>query len=277
MSGNRSSCAAGSPPDHAFRSNVISSAPSVIAPIVNRRGCYQTPHRNAPYRPEIVTIAIPSKSLPSLGTIRPGFDMDAERWGRIAQIYELACERPLAVQASFLLKACGGDEELRREVLSLLRQGVSQDGPLERVAAHVRTALSAPAFIGKYRIVRLIGEGGMGAVYEAEQDRPHRAVALKVLKSALASAELLRRFTREAEVLGRLQHPNIARIYEADSASTDLGPQPYFAMEFIRGVSLLEYAKQNRLGIPQRVQLMIKVCEAVNYAHQCGVIHRDLK
>jgi len=203
--------------------------------------------------------------------------MDAHRWERIAQLYDSACEQPAAVRDAFLAEACKGDEELRQEVQSLLRQGVSQNGPIERVAEHARAAWNGAAKIGHYRILGLIGEGGMGAVYEAEQERPRRRVALKVLRSPLASPELQRRFVQEAEVLGRLQHPNIARIYEAGTAQTDLGPQPYFAMELIRGVSLLDYAKQRGLSTMQRVELMVKICNAVDYAHRCEVIHRDLK
>lgn len=205
------------------------------------------------------------------------FSMDVDRWEKVAELYGLTCEQPAAVRDAFLREACNGDEELRREVESLLRQSVSLDGPLERVAEHARTAWSCPAFIGKYRILKLIGEGGMGAVYQAEQDRPRRTVALKMLKSAVAAPESLRRFSQESEVLGRLEHPGIARIYEAGTAPTDLGPQPYFAMEFIHGVSLLEYANQSKLSIRQRVDLMVKICEAVDHAHLCGVIHRDLK
>jgi tetratricopeptide (TPR) repeat protein/predicted Ser/Thr protein kinase len=203
--------------------------------------------------------------------------MDARRWERIAQLYDAVCAQPETVRDTFLSEACNGDEELRREVESLLRQDVSQDGPLERVADHARSAWGCPPAIGRYRILKLVGEGGMGAVYEAEQDRPRRTVALKVLKSALAAPELLRRFAQESEVLGRLEHPNIARVYEAGTAQTDFGPQPYFAMEFISGVSLLEYANQHRLSTPQRLDLMIRICGAVDYAHRCGVIHRDLK
>ena len=203
--------------------------------------------------------------------------MDADRWERIARLYDLACEQPESMRDAFLAGACDGDKELRREVESLLRQGVSQDGPLERVAEDARTGWTCPASIGRYRILRLIGEGAMGAVYEAEQNRPRRTVALKVVKFALAAPELLRRFAQESEALGRLQHANIARVYEADTAQTDLGPQPYFVMEFIPGVSLLEYAKQQGLSIRQRLDLMIKICEAADYAHRCGVIHRDLK
>ena len=204
------------------------------------------------------------------------FAMDANRWERIAELYGLVCEQPVAERNAFLAGICN-DDELRREVESLLCQGVSHVGPLERIAEYARTAWSCPAYIGRYRILKLIGEGGMGAVYEAEQDQPRRTVALKVLKSAFAAPELLRRFAQESEVLGRLEHLGIARIYEAGTAQTDLGPQPYIAMEFIRGVSLQEYASENRLGTSQRLDLMIRICEAVDYAHRCSIIHRDLK
>jgi len=203
--------------------------------------------------------------------------MYTERWERIAQLYESACEQPATLRDAYLAEACRGDEELRREVESLLRQSVSRDGPLESVAERVYSAWACPTSIGPYRISRLIGEGGMGTVYEAEQDRPRRTVALKVLKSALAAPELLRRFTQESEVLGRLQHPGIARIYQAGAAPTDIGPQPYFAMELIRGVSLLDYANRQGLSTAQRIDLMIKICDAVDYAHCSGIIHRDLK
>ena len=139
------------------------------------------------------------------------------------------------------------------------------------------TAAALPATIGRYRIVRLIGEGGMGAVYEAEQDQPRRTVALKVIKPGLASPELLRRFAQEAQALGRLQHPGIAQIYDAGTADTGFGSQPYFAMEFIRGAALRDYADSRHLGLRERLELMVKICEAVHHAHQRGLIHRDLK
>lgn len=100
-----------------------------------------------------------------------------------------------------------------------------------------------PANIGPYRIVRLLGEGGMGIVYEAEQERPQRTVALKIIKPGFAGPELRRRFEYESWALGRLQHPGIAQIYEASTADTGFGPQPYFAMEFIHGEPLVEYAE----------------------------------
>ncbi len=131
--------------------------------------------------------------------------------------------------------------------------------------------------LGKYRILRVVGEGGMGVVYEAEQDHPRRIVALKVIKAGMASFELQRRFELESQVLARLQHPGIAQIYEAGAAETEAEPQPYFAMEFIHGVPLRAYAEAHGLGTRQRLELVAKVCDAVEHAHQRGVIHRDLK
>ena len=118
----------------------------------------------------------------------------------------------------------------------------------------------------------------MGTVYEAEQDHPRRIVALKVIKPGWPSPELLRRFEQESQVLGRLQHPGIAQIYEAGTADTGFGPQPYFAMEFIRGaVAAPTYAADHQLDTRQRLELMAQICDAVQHAHQRGVIHRDLK
>ena len=134
-----------------------------------------------------------------------------------------------------------------------------------------------PETIGHYRIIDILGEGGMGTVYEAEQDQPQRRVALKVIRPDFVSAELIRRFSRESEALGRLQHPGIAQIYEAGTAEGPRGPQPFFAMELVKGEPLDAYAERNSLGTKQRLELFIHVCEAVHYAHQKGVIHRDLK
>jgi len=147
----------------------------------------------------------------------------------------------------------------------------------------VRASLTPPAtaarhtVIGRYRILRLVGEGGMGAVYEAEQDQLRRTVALKIIKPGLASPELLRRFEQESQALGRLQHPGIARIYDAGMADTGFGPQPYFAMEFIQGRNVKDYADKRRLNTRQRLEMVAKIAEAVHHAHQRGLIHRDLK
>lgn len=137
--------------------------------------------------------------------------------------------------------------------------------------------------IGHYRIERLIGEGGMGAVYLARQENPDREVALKVIRPGYTSEATLRRFQFEAQVLGRLQHPGIAQIYEAGVYNTPerhaagLTPIPYFAMEYVRGVDLADYARQRSLSVRQRLELHAKVCDAVEHAHTKGVVHRDLK
>ena len=134
-----------------------------------------------------------------------------------------------------------------------------------------------PASIGRYRILRLLGEGGMGAVYEAEQEQPRRRVALKVIKAAWAGPGLLHRFELESQTLGRLHHPGIAQIYEAGAAESATGTQPYFAMELIHGQPLCRFAETMKLDLRQRLALMRQICDAVQHAHERGVIHRDLK
>lgn|GEM_PF-839835 len=136
--------------------------------------------------------------------------------------------------------------------------------------------------IGPYRILERLGEGGMGTVYAARQSFPEREVALKVLRSGQVSAQAIRRFRHEIDILGRLQHTGIARIYDAgsvESPAADGAPRElhYFTMELVRGVPLLRYARENDLGRPQRIELLARTCDAVHYAHQRGVIHRDLK
>jgi tetratricopeptide (TPR) repeat protein len=200
--------------------------------------------------------------------------MTPDRWARITEIFLAALEKAPGEREAFLTESCP-DDALRQEVWKLLEahEGTSLASPVPRMLA----ATPRPAVIGRYRIVRLLGEGGMGAVYEAEQDQPRRTVALKVIKTAFASSEMRRRFEHECEALGRLQHPGIAQIHEAGTAESEFGPQPYFAMELIRGESLLRFAEMHSLSTRQRLALMAKVCEAVHHAHQRGIIHRDLK
>jgi hypothetical protein len=134
-----------------------------------------------------------------------------------------------------------------------------------------------PAAIGRYRVIRLIGQGGMGSVYEAEQDQPRRTVALKIIRPGMTTPELLRRFEQETEALGRLHHPGIAQIYEASTADAGFGTQPYFAMEYVRGCTLSSFVKERELTPRDRLDLMARICDAVQHAHQRGLIHRDLK
>jgi tetratricopeptide (TPR) repeat protein/predicted Ser/Thr protein kinase len=178
---------------------------------------------------------------------------------------------------------CQVSAELRAEVESLLIFDGASGNSLNAYVAAAEGALLASdgppsgGRYGSYRLVRLLGCGGMGAVYEAEQENPRRIVALKVIKAGLASPELVRRFKLESQALGRLQHPGIAQVYEAGTADTPFGPQPYFAMEFVRGEPLLQYADSHQLGTRQRLELIVRICEAVHHAHQRGIVHRDLK
>ncbi len=131
--------------------------------------------------------------------------------------------------------------------------------------------------IGRYRVVRKLAEGGMGAVFVAEQDSPRRTVALKVLRPELTTPARLRRFEHEAQILGRLSHPCIAQIFEAGSAGEGDAARPFFVMELVEGAPLNEYVERAGLDVRQRVALMQRVCDAVQHAHEKGVVHRDLK
>ena len=146
-----------------------------------------------------------------------------------------------------------------------------------RAATAVDQSPQIPQSIASFRVVRLIGAGGMGAVYEAEQTMPRRTVALKVIRPGLVTPDMRRRFENEVQALGRLQHPGIAQIYQAGVTDLGGGPQPYFAMELVSGLPLSEYAHRHDLGTRERLRLVAVIGDAVQHAHQRGIIHRDLK
>jgi len=129
--------------------------------------------------------------------------------------------------------------------------------------------------IGKYTIESVLGVGGMGAVYRATQTKPQRRVALKLIRTGLMSRKALRRFDLEAEILGRLHHPNIAQIHEAGIDPTT--KSPYFAMEYVEGRELTDYLEERKPKLRERLELFIKLCDAIQHAHAKGIIHRDLK
>lgn len=139
------------------------------------------------------------------------------------------------------------------------------------------TELARGQRIGSFRLISLLGRGGFGDVYLAEQTDPRRSVALKVVKAGMDSRAVLRRFDQERQVLASLNHPNIARLYESGYAPAELGSRPYFAMEYVDGPPLHRYCERESLGIRERLRLFIEVCHAVQHAHTKGVMHRDLK
>jgi WD40 repeat protein/predicted Ser/Thr protein kinase len=215
--------------------------------------------------------------------------MTEERRARLWALFDQAADLPAPEQRALLDAACPDDPDLRAELERLLaddarvRAGAGGTNflmsPVVRSPATVPSPEPAPdpavrPRIGRYRIMQVLGEGGMGTVYEAEQDNPRRTVALKVIRPGLVKPALLRRFAREAQILGRLHHPGIAQIHEAGMAEDG---QPFFAMEFVRGLPLDEYARGHGLDAAGRLDLLTRVCEAVQHAHDCGIIHRDLK
>lgn len=215
--------------------------------------------------------------------------MNAADINRAKQIFQIAVELPPVQREAVVTAHCAGNADLRslvEELLSCDAKGLG-DFLCRPVFAPMleqgeQAADQLPARVGRYEIVRIISEGGMGIVYEARQASPRRRVALKVIRFGLPSRRTLRRFQHEAEVLGQLQHPGIAHIYEAATveAATPEGVrirQPFLAMEYIEGKALTDYATQGNLGTRARLELVANVCDAVQHAHLKGVIHRDLK
>jgi serine/threonine protein kinase/tetratricopeptide (TPR) repeat protein len=214
---------------------------------------------------------------------------------RVKQIFLSALEKPNSAQrAEFLGQACGGDEELRRQVEALLSQHeqasgflesppaglvpTADSGQLDREVTSLWRTVSSEIIgsrIGAFRLLQELGEGGMGAVYLAEQQQPvKRFVALKIIKAGMDSAHVIGRFEQERQALAMMDHPNIAKVL--DAGATDAG-RPYFVMELVKGIPITKYCDQENLTPRQRLELFIPVCQAVQHAHQKGVIHRDLK
>ena len=201
---------------------------------------------------------------------------------RVDTVFDAAVDLPADQQAAAVERACGGDEALRAEVLSLLR-AYRSDSPLESPAAEIAAPLFEPAAaaaraasdrIGPFRIVREIGRGGMGRVLLAERadGQFEQRVALKLIQHG--NPGVIRRFVEERRILALLQHPNIARLVDGGLTSDGL---PYFAMELVDGEPIDHYCASRHLLLDARLELFARVCDAVAYAHQRLVIHRDLK
>jgi serine/threonine protein kinase/tetratricopeptide (TPR) repeat protein len=208
--------------------------------------------------------------------------MDSTRWHRVQTLFHEAADMPASEQRVFLETHCGGDAGLLSEVLILLeedaRGGSLLDGDVAEVASQIfndSPSGSTPfKEFGPYRIKQALGEGGMGVVYLAEREDLGNQVAIKILRDAWVSPARRERFNAEQRTLAQLNHPSIARLYDADTSPDGT---PFFVMEFVEGVPLTDFCKTQRCSIAQRLRLFRAVCEAVLYAHQHAVIHRDLK
>jgi eukaryotic-like serine/threonine-protein kinase len=198
---------------------------------------------------------------------------------RIEDLFHRAADLPPDTRATYLTEQCGDDAQLRAAVEELLLHDAAGTTDIAlRSPISARRDLPAavpPKQIGSYRIISTLGEGGMGSVYEAEQLHPvKRTVALKVIKLGMDTREVIARFEAERQALAVMDHPAIARVY--DAGATDTG-RPYFVMELVNGVPITQFCDQKTLSTRDRLELFIKVCDAVQHAHTKGVIHRDLK
>jgi eukaryotic-like serine/threonine-protein kinase len=201
----------------------------------------------------------------------------------VRRLFEAALDLPAEQQRAWLQAESGGDAELLAEVWRMLELDAKAAPVLDRgpSALPVLASLGERLIgvnIGSLRILRVLGSGGMGTVYEAEQSRPQRRVALKVMRHGFGGPRARARFEYEAEILARLQHPGIAQVYEAGVFADGSAQQPYFAMELIDGARPLDaFARELGDDVAEALALFGKVCEAVHHGHQRGVVHRDLK
>jgi len=207
--------------------------------------------------------------------------LTAERWQLIKRIVAEALEQTSVEKRSeFIRKRCGNDQDVLREVESLVEQTT---GSIEKFAQGTTdvlrrqmSGLASGQLVGAYRILRELGRGGMGAVYLAERADGafEKQVAIKILKRGTDTDEVLRRFSSERQILARLTHPKIAALLDAGTTEHDL---PYFVMEYVDGKPITKYADEHKLSVNERLTLFREICSAVSYAHQRLIIHRDLK
>lgn len=208
--------------------------------------------------------------------------MDGSRWQEVQSLFHQAAELPSVEQREFLERQCGSDAALMREVQILLDEdalgGSLLDGDLAGAAVQVLDDPPSNGFpfkeFGRYRIIRPLGEGGMGVVYLADRDDLGNQVAIKILRDAWVSPARRQRFATEQRTLAQLNHPSIARLYDA---STSPDGTPFFVMEYVEGVPITEFCRKRHAAVADRMRLFGAVCEAAMYAHRQTVIHRDLK
>src|SRR5881409_964877 len=202
----------------------------------------------------------------------------ADQSNREKEIFEQALDiTPTEERLRFLTSACGKDAVLLARVQALLCADESCESflPEQPKAAVVPITEKPGDRIGRYKLLQQIGEGGCGAVYMAEQTEPiRRRVALKVIKLGMDTKQVIARFEAERQALALMDHPNIAKVLDAGATETG---RPYFVMELVRGIKITDYCDQHSLTTEERLKLFVQVCQAVQHAHQKGVIHRDIK
>jgi serine/threonine protein kinase/Tfp pilus assembly protein PilF len=213
---------------------------------------------------------------------------EASTWSRAGRIFKAASEKPATERASFLEAACGGDDEIRLLVNGMLGAFEEARDAFTPPAGGDEAQDSGPAGarqleasellgtkVGPYKVLQLIGEGGFGTVYMAEQDAPvERRVALKVIKLGMDTKQVIARFEAERQALALMNHPHIAKVLDAGSTRDG---RPYFVMELVQGVPITAYCDSKNLSTRERLGIFTSVCQAVQHAHQKGIIHRDLK
>lgn len=205
--------------------------------------------------------------------------MDTERWEKMQNLFHETAERPVSEQLAFLREACGTDQGLIADVLAMLSEdtqgGSLLDQPLPKVAdALLNPRIALLSDFGPYRIKKHLGEGGMGVVYLAEREDFGGLVAIKVMRDGLLSPARRRRFAEEQRTLAQLEHPLIARIFDANTLSDGT---PWFSMEYVDGLPIADFCRARGSTLVERLNLFRLVCEAVEYAHSHAIIHRDLK
>ncbi|NGP52455.1 serine/threonine-protein kinase [Thioalkalivibrio sp. XN8] len=208
--------------------------------------------------------------------------MAKNRFEKLEALFEEAMSLDQEAREAFVASLAQQDPELGKALAGLVRHGEDETGYSDAVGSLAESALSASgrglgpgSRVGNFEIVRRIGTGGMGDVYLGTQSEPlQRQVAVKLIRFGVALEPMLARFEAERKVLARMNHANIAQIYDAGQLENG---QPYFVMEYIRGVPLDEFCASRRLGLDQRLDLFQRICDGVQHAHQRGVIHRDLK
>jgi serine/threonine protein kinase len=224
-----------------------------------------------------------------------------ERLAKAEAIFHEALERPPEQRETFLQQGCGEDAELLREITALLRaSGIADHWLKDTDCAAAQPSLASPLLdslsegpgtvVGRYKLLEKIGEGGFGVVYMAEQKEPvRRKVALKIIKLGMDTKSVIARFEAERQALALMDHPNIAKVFDAGAVDAGVESQisnfkfqihpgrPYFVMELVRGVPMTRFCQENQLSTTERLELFIQVCGAIQHAHQKGIIHRDIK